>query len=311
MPSRLEVRGPRSGALRAALRGGRDLQARTLALAVAMAPALEPAFVAAGQIAAKRSRLLGGLYWHAHEHLIGRLRRSGRRYRRVVVGGVPLDVDVTDRTGRLQYFHDEPYEPAVTRAIADALDPGDVFLDIGANIGFFSVFAGHLVGPAGGVVAFEPHPGAREELQELARRNNVSGIIDVVPLALADRDGDAVLHLNDEFTSYSTLDPSASPMRASAAFRRSVDVRTTTLDRWLASRPALHGRIRCIKIDVEGAEDAVVAGMTQLLRDTHSRIVCETSIGSAADKALVAAGFTRHQIEPGPGPYGNHLYSRS
>ena len=299
-----------SAFLRATLRAIRDLQARGLAFVVAASPALEPLFVASGRRAAARSRLLGGLYWHAHTHLIGHLQRAGRRYRTVVVRGVPLDVDVTDRTGRLHYFHDEPYEPAVTRAIAESLGPGDVFLDIGANIGFFAVFAARLVGASGGVVAFEPHPGARKELRALAERNGVIDTIEIVPLALADGEGDATLHLDDEFSSYSTLDPSGSPMRASAAFARSVTVRTTTLDAWLAARPLLHSRVRCIKIDVEGAEAAVIAGMAHTLRESSARIVCETSVGSAADAALLEAGFRRQQIEPGPGPYGNYLYLR-
>lgn len=284
------------------------MQARGVALSVAAFPALEPLFIATGRRAARRSHLLGGLYWHAHTHLVEKLRRSGRRYRRVDVGGVPLDVDITDRTGRLHYFHDEPYEPAVTRVIADALRAGDVFVDIGANIGFFSVFAARLVGKNGRVFAFEPHPGAAEELRTLAARNGVAETVALVPLALSNRDGDAALHLDQEFTSYSTLDPSGSPMHASASFNRSIVIRTTTFDRWLADHPDVARRIRCIKIDVEGAEAMVLAGMTHALQQLDAPIVCETSIGSAADAALIAAGFTRRQIEPVP--YGNHLYVR-
>ncbi len=294
--------------LRAALRAVRDLQARALAVIVASVPALEPAFIAVGREAARRSHLLGGLYWHAHEHLTRRLRQSGRRYRRVTAGGVSLEVDVTDRTGRLHHFHDEPYERAVTSVIAYALRPGDVFVDIGANIGFFSVVAARRVGATGRVYAFEPHPGAREELRMLAERNGVATIVEIVPLALSDREGDATLHVHDEFTSYSTLDPSASPMRASATFPRSVAVGTTSFDRWIADRAGVLERIRCVKMDVEGTEAAVLRGMDRTLATVRAAIVCETSIGSEADRALIARGFVRQAIEPGP--YGNHLYVR-
>jgi FkbM family methyltransferase len=295
-------------AVRAALRTVRDRLARTLAWTVETMPSAEGAFVALGRAAAQRSRRLGGLYWHAHEHLVGRLRRSNDRYRRVRVLGIPIDVDVTDRTGRLHHFHDEPYEPEVTRAIAESLQRGDVFIDIGANIGYFAILAAHLVGADGFVIAFEPHPGAREELRMLARRNGVLQRMDIIPVALADRAGQSVLHLERTLTSYSTLDPSSSPMRASAAFTESIAVETATLDAWLAARPELEPRIRCIKIDVEGAEALVIAGMADMLRRTRARIVCETSIGSAADTALMSAGFSRRSIESGP--YGNHLYVR-
>jgi FkbM family methyltransferase len=295
--------------LRATLRTIRDLQARTIAGGVAAAPALEPLFVAAGRRAALHSHLLGGLYWHAHTHLIEKLRQSGRRFRRVTVRGIPLDVDVTDRTGRLHFFHDEPYEPEVAGAIADALTPGDVFVDIGANIGYFSVLAACIVGPTGKVIAFEPHPGAPEELRILAERNHVLHRIDIVALALSNAEGEASLHLDDTFTSYSTLDPSASPMRASAAFSRSVTVRTTTFDSWVEAQPGLLPRIGCIKIDVEGAEAAVLTGMSRTLGRLRARIVCETSVGSAADEALLAAGFVRRSIEPGT--YGNHVYGKA
>jgi FkbM family methyltransferase len=295
-------------ALRAALRTVRDVQARTLAALVTAIPALESPFIAAGRVAARRSPLLGGLYWHAHEHLTSRLRRSGRRHRRISVRGIALDLDVTDRTGRLHYFHDEPYEPAVLEAIHRALSPGDVFIDIGANIGFFSVFAARIVGRSGRVFAFEPHPAARDALVDLAARNGVTDVIEIVPLALSDREGDATLHLNREFTSYSTLDPLASPMRASAAFTESLAIRMTTMDRWMTDHPGIVPRIRCIKIDVEGTESAVLSGMTHLIERLHAPILCETSIDSEADRALIAHGFVRYQIEPGA--YGNHLYRR-
>jgi FkbM family methyltransferase len=164
------------------------------------------------------------------------------------------------------------------------------------------------VGPAGRVFAFEPHPGARHELGAMVARNDVASVVEIVPLALADRDGEAALHLSDEFTSYSTLDPSASPMRASATFVESIAIRMTSFDRWLADRPEVRDRIRCVKIDVEGTEAAAIAGMRDALARLDVRIICETSVGSAADLALLACGFARRPIEPGP--YGNHLYLR-
>ena len=97
---------------------------------------------------------------------------------------------------------------------------------------------------------------------------------------------------------------------AIAAFRPATVVRATSLDAWLSARPDLAPRVRCIKIDVQGAESRVVAGMARTLLPTGVTIVCETSIGTDADVMLERAGFRRHRIERGTSPHGNFLYVR-
>lgn len=196
----------------------------------------------------------------------------------------------------------------MTAAIAAALRSGGVFLDIGANIGYFATLAARVVGSSGLVVAFEPNPEARRALVEAVALNGAAAIVEVVPLALADRDEEVTLFTTPGHSSYSTLDPAASPMREVATFRGAEQVRTTTLDGWLAGRPDLTGRIHCIKIDVEGVEARVLRGMARLLATAKPAIVCETWIGSDADRLLEAAGFDRCRIEPGADAYGNFLY---
>jgi hypothetical protein len=267
--------------IRAPLRAARAAIAGAIASAVDRVPSLEPWFVRAGRSVARRSRLGGGAYWFAQESLIAKLRARNDCYRAVEVRGIPLVVDVTDATGRFPYFYAQPYEKGVTDAIITALRAGDVFLDVGANIGYFSTLAARLVGPSGRVIAFEPHAGAR-----------------------------AALATTDDFTSYSTLDPTLSPMRSVATFKASAEIQATTLDRWLEGRPELSARVRCIKIDVEGAEARVIAGMQRSLQSTGLTVICETTTGSGADAALEAAGFVRHRIERGGLAYGNFLYVR-
>jgi FkbM family methyltransferase len=158
------------------------------------------------------------------------------------------------------------------------------------------------------VIAFEPHEGARAALLALAERNGVGAIIEVVAVALAEREADVTFHTTDEFTSYSTLEPDLSPMRSVAAFHPATVIHATTMDGWLAGRPDIATRVRCIKIDVEGAEARVVAGMQQSLQPSGVTVICETTIGSDADVALQRAGFRRHRIERGTLSYGNFLY---
>ncbi|HVD94304.1 MAG TPA: FkbM family methyltransferase [Vicinamibacterales bacterium] len=267
--------------IRAPLRAARAAIAGAIASAVDRVPSLEPWFVRAGRSVARRSRLGGGAYWFAQESLIAKLQARNDCYRGVEVRNIPLIVDVTDATGRFPYFYAQPYEKGVTDAIITALRAGDVFLDVGANIGYFSTLAARLVGPSGRVIAFEPHAGARAALLANTERNGVAGLVEIVPIALAEREGEMT-----------------------------AEIQATTLDRWLEGRPELSARVRCIKIDVEGAEARVIAGMQRSLRSTGLTVICDTTIGSDADAALEAARFVRHRIERGGQTHGHFLYVR-
>lgn len=292
------------------LRAVRSTLAEALAFTVESFPPLEPLFVRVGRAASRRSRLASGLYWFSHEALTRRLRQTRHTHRAVRIQKTDVLLDVTDATGRYPYFYGTPYEPAVTDAILTALRPGDVFIDIGANIGYFSLLAAKTVGTTGRVIAFEPHEGARRQLQSLAERNDVDDRIEVVATAVAERPANVTLFTTDDFSAYSTLEPQLSPMREVAAFRPATVVAAIALDSWLATRPELARRVRCIKIDVEGAEGRVIRGMPQTLSRGDLTIVCETTAESEADVMLRQAGFTRRRIESGNLPYGNWLYVR-
>ena len=185
-----------------------------------------------GRASARRSRLAGGLYWFTVDALAGHLRRNGHRFRRIRVRDLEIEVDVTDATGLYPYFYGDPYERAVTDALVTALRPGDAFIDIGANIGYFSTLGALVVGTAGRVVSFEPHPDARAALQAMAERNGVAAVIEIVPVALAEREGDLTLYTSGDATVYSTLDPANSPMREVVAFLPGTLTRVLTLDGW-------------------------------------------------------------------------------
>ena len=289
-------------ALRAALAG-------VAAWVVVRYPAVEPWFVRTGRALARRSRVGGGLYWLAQDALMKRLRRTGARYRSVTIRDLVVDVDVTDVSGRLSYFYSKPYRKALVDAMITALRPGDVFLDVGAHFGYFSMVAARVVGPTGRVIAFEPHEWLQSELGAIITRNAVEHIVEIVPLAVAEREADCTLYTSDEAEAHTTIDPDRSPVRVDATFRPTSVVRTTSLDLWLAGRPELASRVRCIKIDVQGAESRVVAGMGRTLLPGVT-VLCDTSIGSEADLTLERVGYRRHRIERGASVYSNFLYVR-
>lgn len=145
------------------------------------------------------------------------------------------------------------YELHVQRIVTDALEPGDVFFDVGAHRGYFSLLAARHVGEDGGVCAFEPLPENVERARALWARNGVSGCR-LVPRAVGRSTG------TRRFFRCPSDD-----RRGSLAGRQdsgTFPVETIRLDDFVAStgvRPAL------VKVDVEGAEVEVLAGSASLL----------------------------------------------
>ena len=149
------------------------------------------------------------------------------------------------------------YEPPVQQALVECLKPGDVVLDVGANVGFIAVIAAKLVGPAGRVVAFEPVPANARLVRRNARLNGLSRL-EVVETAVGDRCGTARLVLA-RLSGGSALAGTDLPPDACGE----IEVPLTTLDAWHAREPAT--RPALVKIDVEGAELAVLRGAVGLL----------------------------------------------
>ena len=296
--------------IRGALKGVRALHSRALGGLVARLPVLEPTFIAAGRRMAAASHLLGTLYWFAQDDLLLRLRASGNRFRPLRVAGVDVHVDVTDGSGRLHYFHGEPYEPDSAQALRDRLAPGDVFVDVGANIGYFTVLAARIVGDQGRVVAFEPHPEALRVLRRALDVNRVAHVVDVVEAAVAASPGTTRLFVSGDPV-LSTLDPKRSPARDHFGFERSIPVQQVTGDEWFAAHPELAARVAAIKIDVEGTEADVLAGMRHVrLACPHALIICETEAGGPADTQLKAEGYAAANLDIRRDTFGNYAYSK-
>ena len=294
-----------------ALRGVRGAYAGAVGALVAAVPSLESPFIRVNRSIEKRSRILDTLYWHAEESLVRRLRAAGRRFRMVHLAGHDVAVDVTDGSARLFYFHGVEYEPALVRAINRLLAPGDVFVDIGANIGFFSVLAAQLVGPAGRVLAFEPHPGAREILRAAIAANRLEDRIEVIEAAVGAPGRTTTRLFVTDNSMLSSTDPDRAPLRNDYPFTGAIDVTLVALDAWLGARPDLIPRIAAIKIDVEGTEAEVLAGMTGTLdRCPRAAIVCETERDGHVDRALRARGYSASPLDVWENGFGNYLYVR-
>jgi FkbM family methyltransferase len=143
------------------------------------------------------------------------------------------------------------WQPAISLFLTFFLRPGDVFVDVGAHLGYFSALAGTIVGPTGRVIAFEP-----DRLNFALLSHNLRAFDTAVRgqcAAIADRRGTVRLFRHSRQPGHhSTVD--GDPHGA-------VSVPTLTLTEALADV----GPVRCIKIDVQGAERAVLEGLKGLL----------------------------------------------
>ncbi len=134
-----------------------------------------------------------------------------------------------------------------------ALKPGDVFLDAGANIGLHTVAAANVVGPTGKVFAAEAMPRTQEHLRASLRLSAVEDRVQILPVALGSHNEDGREFHIGAIAGHSSLYPLDGELEVVR-----VDVRT--VDSLLDGQS-----VALAKIDVEGAELEVLAGMRQLL----------------------------------------------
>ncbi|WP_083662857.1 FkbM family methyltransferase [Mycobacterium sp. IS-2888] len=144
------------------------------------------------------------------------------------------------------------WEPDLAAFLRRRLRPGDAFVDVGANIGCVSALASGLVGPHGVVVAIEPCPTAISALQETVTRNALTNVR-LVAAAVSDRVRQLTLFAGPSYNLGMTSTV------AHCSLRERGRVPAAPLGS-LVTRAEL-ASARLIKIDVEGAEDRVLAGI--------------------------------------------------
>ena len=218
------------------------------------------------------------------------LTRDGRERMRA-----PADLRYTTITAFLLRDWVEPE----LRQLQRLLSPGDVFIDVGANVGLYALKAARLVGPTGRVLALEPGTEAHGHLTANLALNDF-GWAEAMKVAASDRAGEAVLHhvpLGN--------DPQAFSLIANDRAEAGETVETLTLDS-LVERCGL-GRVDLIKIDVEGAEPLVIAGAKSLLATFRPAVIFECNAhinaGGQTDASatetwtlLAEAGYRFHRL---------------
>jgi FkbM family methyltransferase len=163
------------------------------------------------------------------------------------------------------------YEPVSVGMVSEHLGAGATFIDVGADIGYYSLKAAPLVGPTGHVIAVEPNPEALRRLQVNLAASGAS-VVAVAPVACSDAEGTLDLYVAPDFNVGET---SLSKANASqdGAITHTYKVRSRPLDDIV--RDSGVNRVNAIKIDVEGAEYVVLKGAQQTLDRFHPMLLIE------------------------------------
>jgi FkbM family methyltransferase len=160
------------------------------------------------------------------------------------------------------------YEQELSKFLLRALRPGDVFVDVGAHIGYFSMLAAKLVGPTGAVFSFEPDTDNFARLTRHARENDLAQV-QAFNMPVAAAPGEIEFFTNaDNDGGHALWDPGAHPFnQKSRAEVLKTRVQAASLDTFeaLQSRPA-----RLVKIDTEGAEHQVLLGARRWLGERRT-----------------------------------------
>lgn len=178
------------------------------------------------------------------------------------------------------------FEPNEFAFLDRVLKPGMVFVDVGANDGYFTLFAARRVGPSGRVVAAEPSSRERAHLQRNLGRNGLDNVT-VVPAAIGATSGLADLHLaHGVHAGHNTLGSFVHDDVVRASLER---VPIEPLDSVMA-RLGLP-RVDFVKIDVEGAEARVIAGAMTVLTSMRPLLLLEVNDKALRDQGNSAASL--------------------
>lgn len=209
------------------------------------------------------------------------------------VFGSRMQLDLSDWIQRNIYLGS--YEQPQTSHILSYLKPGMTFVDVGANIGYYTAMAASKV-ESGRVIAYEPNPYAFDRLIEWAQTNHMAGVVPVCA-ALAATPGSLVTHFYEGDNHTASLVPEV----PEGATETIVEVRVLDEE---AERLSIQ-QIDVMKIDVDGYEWQVFSGCKRLFREKKIRaILCEFNehwlkqVGNsseALEKFLLEQGFIKQK----------------
>ena len=195
-------------------------------------------------------------------------------------------------------LHFGVYEKAETRFFQSACRDGMTFLDVGANLGYYTALAARAVGPNGRVLAVEPDPDSFGYLEQTIAANAV-GNVEAFPVAASDAPATLPLYI-------STDNRGDNRLYASGEDRPQVEVTARPLDALLRENKI--DTVDLIKIDVQGYEPKVIAGLRETIAASPNLTLLTEFWPQGIDEAgedaneflqtLRELGLTLHELQP-------------
>jgi FkbM family methyltransferase len=200
--------------------------------------------------------------------------------------GARLFLDTRDLSVGIPLALDGDYEPQLNPWMIGTLRPGDVAVDVGANIGFYTVHFAARVGARGHVHAFECNPELLDLLRDSIEINYLESRCTVYPVAVTDHEGDATFSQPSKHLGGGSL--VAGELSNDSATK--ITVRATTLDSiFRGNEPP----IRLLHVDTEASEPMVIAGAHAFIERHPDMIIVLEVLGenfrNRADDSLKQA----------------------
>jgi FkbM family methyltransferase len=209
--------------------------------------------------------------------------------------GHKMFVDSRDHSVAPWLITDGVWEPWVVLAVLRQLRPGMRVVEVGANVGYFSILMGHAIGPAGRLTTFEANPAMADIVGANIRINLLHDRMTCVQKAASDTNGRLAFHRYTRMMGGSSLNDVSAIAAAMGDSIERLDVESVTLDAALDAAP-----VDFLKIDAEGAELRILQGAQAMIaRSPNLRIVLEYvggDYGAEILDLLRQHGFTARLI---------------
>jgi len=150
------------------------------------------------------------------------------------------------------------YEPIETKVIKDLIKEGDIVVDAGANIGYYTILLSKAIGPNGKVYAFEPERSRFDLLTKNIKENNCNNVV-LVNKALSDKEEKIKFYIDKKDKGLSGI--------LNDSEKYEVAVQATTLDNEITES------IDFMKMDIEGSELNALKGATTSLRSCKKMVI--------------------------------------
>ncbi len=199
-------------------------------------------------------------------HLLHYISSKKTRYRRVAVNGRPMLIDVSDRGISKALFIYGIREKDQMYIIEQYLTPGATVLDIGANIGYYVIFAAGVAGANADIIAYEPSESNCELLRMNVELNRLSQRVKIYNAAVSDKTGRSKFYVSEK-SNLHTLNPLyyKGACKGEEQKARSSEVNCVDIYEIIGR----HRDIRFVRMDIEGHEVEVLNGLAKAVRDFH------------------------------------------